>query len=147
MKNHRLKRCLLSKMNSFDYNSMKLGLIIKYHNFFFKFEMGLYPIMPSGVIVLCSWQFPIYVNLAIAGASVSMDVISRFVCLCWCLCPCQQPMIYWRSLITMNLRFPLALTICEWLDMHNPSVLIWFDSFSVMIHWISYEGELNNFVF
>ena len=31
MKNYRLKRRLLSKMNSFDYNSMKLGHIIKYH--------------------------------------------------------------------------------------------------------------------
>ena len=33
-KNCRLKRRLLYKMNSFDYNSMNLGLIIKYHNVF-----------------------------------------------------------------------------------------------------------------
>ena len=50
MKNHRLKRRLLSKMNSFDYNSMKLEDIIKYHNVF-KFQNGPYRIMPSGVIV------------------------------------------------------------------------------------------------
>ena len=46
------KQRLLSKMNSFDYNSMKLGHIIKYHNVF-KFQNGPYPIMPSGVIALC----------------------------------------------------------------------------------------------
>ena len=48
----RLKQHLLSKMNSFDYNSMKLGYIIKYHNVF-KFQNGPYCIMPSGVIALC----------------------------------------------------------------------------------------------
>ena len=52
MKNHRLKQRLLSNMNSFDYNSMKLGLIIKYHNVF-KFQNGPYRIMPSDVIALC----------------------------------------------------------------------------------------------
>ena len=53
MKNHRLKRRLLFSMNSFDYNSMKLGhIIIKYHNVV-KFQNGLYRIMPSGVIALC----------------------------------------------------------------------------------------------
>ena len=55
MKNHQLKRRLLSNLNSFDYNSMKLGHIIKYHNVF-KFQNGpymLYRIMPSGVIALC----------------------------------------------------------------------------------------------
>ena len=52
MKNCRLKRRLLSKMNSFDNNSMKLGHIIKYHNVF-KFQNGPYPIMPSGVIAIC----------------------------------------------------------------------------------------------
>ena len=49
--NHRLKRCLLSNMKNFDYNSMKLGHIIKYHNVF-KFQNGTYHIMPSGVIAL-----------------------------------------------------------------------------------------------
>ena len=39
-------------MNSFDYNSIKLGHIIKYHNVF-KFQNGPYRIMPSGVIALC----------------------------------------------------------------------------------------------
>ena len=39
MENHRLKGRLLSNMNSFDYNSMKLGHIIKYHNVF-KFQNG-----------------------------------------------------------------------------------------------------------
>ena len=51
MKNHLLKWRLLSNMNSFDYNSMKLGHIIKYHNVF-KFQNGPYRIMPSGVIAL-----------------------------------------------------------------------------------------------
>ena len=50
--NHRLKRRLLSIMNSFDYNSMKLGHIIKYHNVF-KFQNGPYRIMPSVFIALC----------------------------------------------------------------------------------------------
>ena len=52
IKNHRLKQCLFSKMNSLDYNSMKLGLIIMHHNFFFKIENGPYRIMPSGGIAL-----------------------------------------------------------------------------------------------
>ena len=52
MKNHRLKQRLLSNMNSFGYNSMKLGHIIKYRNVF-KFQNGPYHIMPSGVIALC----------------------------------------------------------------------------------------------
>ena len=49
MNNCQLKRRLLSEMNSLDYNSMKLGHIIKYHNVF-KFQNGPYRIMPSGVI-------------------------------------------------------------------------------------------------
>ena len=52
MKNRRLKRQLLSKMNSFDYNSKKLGHSVEYHNVF-KFQNGPYCIMPSGVIALC----------------------------------------------------------------------------------------------
>ena len=39
-------------MNSFDYNSMKLGHIIKYNNVV-KFQNGPYRIMLSGVIALC----------------------------------------------------------------------------------------------
>ena len=39
-------------VNSFGYNSMKLGHIIKYHNVF-KFQNGHYHIMPSGVIAIC----------------------------------------------------------------------------------------------
>ena len=50
--NQLLKWRQLSKINSFDYNSMKLGHIIKYHNVF-KFQNGPYRIMPSGVIALC----------------------------------------------------------------------------------------------
>ena len=42
----------VDKMNSFNFNSMKLGHIIKYHNVF-KFQNGPYRIMPSGVIALC----------------------------------------------------------------------------------------------
>ena len=45
MENRRLKRRLLSKMNSFDNNSMVLGHIIKYHDVFFKFDNGLYGTM------------------------------------------------------------------------------------------------------
>ena len=52
MEKHRLKRRLPSNMNSFDYNSMKLGHIIKYHNVV-KFQNGPYRIMPSVVIALC----------------------------------------------------------------------------------------------
>ena len=52
MKNHRLKWRQLTYMNSFDYNSMKYGHIIKYHNVF-KFQNGPYRIMPSEVIALC----------------------------------------------------------------------------------------------
>ena len=52
MNKYQLKRRLLSTMNIFDYNSMKLGHIIKYHNVF-KFKNGPYRIMPSGVIALC----------------------------------------------------------------------------------------------
>ena len=47
-----VKRRLLSKLNIFDYNSMKLGHIIKHHNVF-KFQNGPYRILPSGVIALC----------------------------------------------------------------------------------------------
>ena len=39
-------------MNSFDYNSMKLGHIIKYFNVF-KFQNGPYRTMPSGIIAIC----------------------------------------------------------------------------------------------
>ena len=75
MKNHRLKRHLLSRMNSLDYNSMKLGHIIEYYNVLFKYENGPCRIMPSGVITLCLRQFSIYADLAIAGASVSNGLI------------------------------------------------------------------------
>ena len=51
--NYRLKRRLLSSMNSFDYNSMKLGHILIKNNNLFKFQNGLYRIMPSEVIALC----------------------------------------------------------------------------------------------
>ena len=56
MKNYRLKRRLLSNMNS-----LILVQVLERPN----------RIMPSGVIALCESQFPIYTNLAIAGASVS----------------------------------------------------------------------------
>ena len=46
-----VERSLLSKMNSFDYNSMKLDHSIKHHNVF-KFQNGPYCIMPSGVTVI-----------------------------------------------------------------------------------------------
>ena len=51
-KKYRLKRRLLSNMNSFDYNSIKLGHIIKYGNVV-KFQNHPFRIMPSGVIALC----------------------------------------------------------------------------------------------
>ena len=47
-----LVETMSAKMNSFDYNSMKLGHIIKDHDVF-KFQNGPNCIMPSGVIALC----------------------------------------------------------------------------------------------
>ena len=47
MKMHRLNRCFLSKLNSFDQNFMKRGHIVWYHNVFFKFDNGLYPTILS----------------------------------------------------------------------------------------------------
>ena len=78
MKNYRLKRRLLSNMNSFDYNSMKFGHIIKYHNVF-EFQNGPYRIMPSGVIArFVNDNSLIYMNLAKVGASMSHGHISSF---------------------------------------------------------------------
>ena len=53
MKNCRLEQRLLSKMNSFDYNSMKLGHIIKYHNVF-KIQ--------NGQIASCLQELLLFVN-------------------------------------------------------------------------------------
>ena len=53
MKVHHLKRCTLSKSNTFDQNFMKLGHIVKYHDVFFKFNNGPYRTMPSVVMALC----------------------------------------------------------------------------------------------
>ena len=75
MKNHLLKLRLLSNMNSFDYDSMKLGHIIKYHNVF-KFKNGPYHIMPSGVITLCYLFIRIF---AIEGPSMSHGHIPSLV--------------------------------------------------------------------
>ena len=66
MKNCWLKRRLLSEMNSFDCNSMKLGHIIKYHNVF-KFQNGQYHIMPSGVIALYLMTIPYICELGNSG--------------------------------------------------------------------------------
>ena len=52
MKIRRFKQCPLSNSNIFYKNFMKLGRIIKYHDVF-KFQIGQYRIMPSGVIALC----------------------------------------------------------------------------------------------
>ena len=52
--------CLLSKLNSFDQNFMKLGHIVKFHDFFFKFDNGPYRAMPSVVMALCLWKFTIW---------------------------------------------------------------------------------------
>ena len=41
---HHLKRCPLSKSNTFGQIFMKLGHIVKYHDVFFKFDNGLYRI-------------------------------------------------------------------------------------------------------
>ena len=48
-----LKRCLLSKLNIFYQNFMKLGHIVKYHDVFFKFDKGPYHTMLSVVMALC----------------------------------------------------------------------------------------------
>ena len=51
MKIHCLKGRLLSKLNSFYQNFMKLvHIVIKYHDIFFKFDNGLYRIMCSVII-------------------------------------------------------------------------------------------------
>ena len=42
MKIHHLKQCPLSKWNTFDQNFMKLSHIVKYHDVFFKFDIGPY---------------------------------------------------------------------------------------------------------
>ena len=70
----RLKRRLFSKMNSFDYNSMKLGHIIKYHKSFRKAHIAscfqeLLPFVNDNLL---------YGNSAVAGASVSHGHISSF---------------------------------------------------------------------
>ena len=53
IKIHHLKRCPLSKSNTFDQNFMKLGHIVKYHDVLFKFDNGPYLTMPSVVMALC----------------------------------------------------------------------------------------------
>ena len=53
MKIHHLKRSPPFKSNIFYQNFMKLGHIVKYHDVFFKFQNGLYHIVPAGVIALC----------------------------------------------------------------------------------------------
>ena len=60
MKNRQLKRRLLSKMSSFDYNSMKLGQTIKYHNVL-KFQNGpclqeLLPFVYDNSLFMRIWQ-------------------------------------------------------------------------------------------
>ena len=52
MKMHHLKRCPLSKSNSFAQNFMKLGHIVKYHDVFFKFDNGPYRTMFSVAMTL-----------------------------------------------------------------------------------------------
>ena len=78
MKNSRLKRHLLSKMNSFDYSSMKFDHIIQYHNIF-KFQNGPYCIMPSGVIALFNDNSLFMRILRYLWASVSHGRISSVV--------------------------------------------------------------------
>ena len=76
MKNYRLKRCLLSNMKSFDYNSMKLGHI-NYTILCSSFSMAH---------IACLQELLPFVNdnslfiriLAIAGASVSRGHISSY---------------------------------------------------------------------
>ena len=63
MEIHHLKRCPLSKSNTFDQNFMKPGHIVKYHYFFFKFDNGPYRTMLSVVMALCIWKFTIWNNL------------------------------------------------------------------------------------
>ena len=60
MKIHHLKRCPLSKSDTFDQNFMKLGHIVKYHDVFFKFDNGPYRTMPSVIIALWLWKFFIW---------------------------------------------------------------------------------------
>ena len=48
---------LLSKLNSFDQNFMKLIQIVYYHDIFFKFDSGPYGTMSSGVMALRDGSF------------------------------------------------------------------------------------------
>ena len=59
MKLHHIKRCPLSKSNTFDHNFMKLGHIGKYHDVFVKFDNGPDHTLPSGVMALCLRKFTI----------------------------------------------------------------------------------------
>ena len=68
MENHLLKQRLLSNIISFDYNSMKLGHINKYHNVF-KFQNGPYRIMPSGVIALFVNDNSLFIYFPISSLS------------------------------------------------------------------------------
>ena len=67
MKIHHLKRCPLSKSNSFDQNFMILGYIVKYHN-------DPYRTMLSVVMALCLWKFTIWNDVC----SLSRIFLSEF---------------------------------------------------------------------
>ena len=54
MKIHHLKRCSLSKSNTFNQNFMKLGHIVQYQDVLFKFDNGPYCVMLSVVMALCT---------------------------------------------------------------------------------------------
>ena len=56
---HRFKGCLLSKLNSFDQNFMKVGHIVKYHYIFFKFVNDLYHTMSLVINALCLCLFAV----------------------------------------------------------------------------------------
>ena len=58
MKMHYLKRCPLSKSNTFDQNIMHFGHIVKYHDVFFKFDNGPYRTMHLVVMALFYENLP-----------------------------------------------------------------------------------------
>ena len=59
VKIHRFKQGLLSNLNIFYQNFMKLGHNVKYHNVYFKFDNGPYHTRLSVVMAPCLLKFTV----------------------------------------------------------------------------------------
>ena len=123
MKIHHLKRCPLSKSNSFDQNFMKLGHIVKYHDVFLKFDNGPYCTMFSVVMAICLWKFTIWNNIR----SLSLYFWSEFY-ETWsrCLVPwCLLQVWYWSiSHHAYSSYGPLFMKIQHLKDVHSLSQIV-----------------------